>query len=129
MAASTVPDRDQKCFERARELEAAGKFDSAIEMYLEGLSYVPDIAPVHQELRAVSLRRKANGGKPLGLFTQFRLRMLRRSAVQRMLSMEKLWCFDPGNVDHMIAFANAATAVPAIATTQWVRAMIQQETR
>jgi len=48
-----------------------------------------------------------------------------------MLSIEKLLCFDPGNVDHMVSFANAAADVPALATTQWIREIIQQtqETR
>jgi len=59
MADSSLRDRDQEYFERARAVSAEGKLDDAIELYLQGLSFLPDIVPVHQELRDVGLRRKA----------------------------------------------------------------------
>jgi len=54
-------------FAKARQVLNVGNYDYAIELYLLGLGLDPDSVEAHRELREVSLRRRAAGGKPMGL--------------------------------------------------------------
>jgi len=113
-------------FDRARSLAREADFDRAINMFLEGLRYVPDALQEHQALRIVALQRKASGGMSLGLFETMKLNAVKRGPVDRMLACEKLLCYDPGNVDHLLAFGNAASEAGATMTGRWVRELIEK---
>jgi hypothetical protein len=65
---------------------------------------------LHRELRDAALRRASAGGRPLGLFT----RDLRapRDPLRRLVHVERLWSFDPGNMNwlHEVVCAVEACA-------------------
>ncbi len=50
-------------FDRGRTVAGTGNFEYAIEMFLQGFSLDPDATDAHQQLRDISLKRKASGGK------------------------------------------------------------------
>ena len=60
--------KGQVFFDRADQVAETGNWDFAIELYLEGLLRdVGNIERGHLPLRAVSLKRKAQGGKSAGM--------------------------------------------------------------
>ena len=126
MPEPTQRSRHEAFFDRARALAREGDFDLAIQLFLEGLHFAPDSLDQHQELRTISLQRKANGGMSLGLFETMKLKAVKRGPVDRMLACEKLLCYDPGNVDHMLAFGETAADANATATARWVRELIDK---
>src|SRR5439155_12495745 len=73
----------------------------AIEMYLQGLGIDPEAIDAHQALRDISLKRKASGGKPLGMLQSMKLKG-GKDEKEAMLNAEKLLAYDPGNTDHML---------------------------
>jgi tetratricopeptide (TPR) repeat protein len=115
-------------FQRARVVAAAGDFDGAIEMFLEGLSIVPDDVAAHAELRELSLKRKAGGGSGLGMFEKLSLRiafMMAFDPRQRMLTAEKLLAYDPLNVNWIVGVALHAKPAGCAATAQWLERIIR----
>jgi len=57
----------QVFFGHGRTVASTGNYDYAVDMFLSGLRLDPDAKDSHQELRDISLRRKASGGKTLGM--------------------------------------------------------------
>lgn len=107
-----IPEADRRkakqFFDRGRDVAATGQFEYAIEMYLQGLGFDPESTEAHQALRDISLKRKASGGKTLGMFEAMKLKGGRGDDKQKMLNAEKLLSYDPGNTDHMLAMMDAA---------------------
>ena len=58
-----IPEEDRKkaqsVFEYGRKAADTGNFDYAITLYLQGLSIDPENTEAHQQLREISLKRKA----------------------------------------------------------------------
>src|SRR5206468_2684200 len=94
-------------FAKGQTLGATGQYDYSIEMYLQGLAIDPDATEAHQALREISMRRKASGGKKLGMFDAMKLRG-GKEPKQAMLNAEKLLAYEPGDTDHMVTMMEAA---------------------
>ena len=92
-----------KFFDRGAAVAGTGNYDYAIEMFLQGFALDPDAVDAHQTLRDISLKRKASGGKPIGMFEAMKLKRSSKDEKQNMLNAEKLLAHDPGNTDHMLS--------------------------
>ena len=101
-----IPEEDQAkartFFEKGDQLVKQGGYDYAIEMYLQGLNYDPENVEAHQTLREVSLKRKASGGKDLGMMQKMKVKTNSSDEKQNMLAAEKLLAFDPGNLEPLL---------------------------
>ena len=119
-----IPDADRRkakqFFDRGSAVAGTGQFDYAIEMYLQGLNFDPEAVDAHQTLRDISLKRKASGGKALGMFEAMKLKGGRGDDKQKMLNAEKLLAYDPGNTDHMLAMMDAAAKYGYYDTVMWI---------
>jgi hypothetical protein len=102
------PGSAESFFVRARAMAAEGLFEYAIDLYLDGLKLDPGNIDIHKELRVVSLRRKAAGGKDLGIVQKIALRKPQGDPVSAMINREKLMCYDPGSTGWVIEVAKAA---------------------
>src|SRR4051812_8788154 len=67
-----ISDEDRKkadaFFKSARTVGGTGNYDYAIEMYTQGLMIDPENTDAHIDLRDISMKRKASGGKAMGFF-------------------------------------------------------------
>lgn len=113
-------------FDRGRTVGDTGNFDFAIEMYLQGLNWDPNAAEAHQSLRDISLRRKASGGKDLGMFDKLKLRRSGKDEKQNMLNAERLLAYDPGNTDHMVNLMQSALKGGFYDTVLWIGPILQR---
>jgi len=77
-------------------------YDYSVECYIGGLRHDPDNMPRHEELHEVAKRRKVTGGKPM------KAKPVGPSLVDKMLTAEKAWSFDPMNVKLMVKTMAAA---------------------
>lgn len=107
-------------FVNARSKAGAAQYDYAIEMFCSGLVLDPDNVKAHQELRDTALRRKASGGKSLGMFAARGLRAPTKDDKTNMVNAEKVLAFDPGNVDAMISLAQSAVKGGFYQTVLWI---------
>lgn len=112
-------ERAKKLIERARAVADTGQYDYAIELYIQGLSYDPEAADMHKELRKISLTRKATGGKPLSGLKAMGLKR-GKDVKQNMLNAEMLLAYDPGNLSHMVILAKAALKGGYHQTALWI---------
>lgn len=106
-----IPEEDRKkaklFFDRGRTVAASEQFEYAIEMYIQGLNLDPELIEAHEALREISLRRKASGGKPLGVFSKGRLPK-GTDDKSKMLAAEMQLAYDPGNMEFMKAMLQSA---------------------
>src|SRR3954451_9651888 len=118
-----IPEEDRRkakaFFDRGATVAGTGNYDYAIEMFLQGFALDPDAIDAHQTLRDISLKRKASGGKPIGMFEAMKLKRTGKDQKQNMLNAEKLLANDPGNTDHMLALMNAALEAGHYDTVLW----------
>jgi tetratricopeptide (TPR) repeat protein len=125
-----IPEEDRKkaqvFFNRGDTVSATGNFEYAIEMYLQGLAIDPDSKQAHQILREISLKRKASGGKDLGMLEKMRLRGKAKDDCEQMLRCERLLAYDPGNTDHMLGIMRAAHKAGFWDTVVWVGAVLMK---
>ena len=119
-----ISEEDQKkaqvFFDRGNDVAGTGNFDYAIEMYLQGLNIDPDSVEAHKTLREYSLKRKASGGKSLGMMEAMRLKRGAKDEKQAMLNAEKLLAYDPGNTDAMLTLMQAAHRGGYYDTVLWI---------
>src|SRR4051812_28652370 len=73
-------------FARAKQTADTGNYDYSVEMYMQGLAIDPDSVETHEALRKVSLVRKAQGGKKLGMMDAFKLGRGTKDDKQDMLN-------------------------------------------
>ncbi len=125
-----ISEEDQKkaqaFFERGRSVADTGNFEYAIEMYLQGLNIDPDAVDAHKALRDVSLKRKASGGKDLGMFEKMRIKRQAKEPKHTLLTAEKLLAYDPGNTDHMITMLRTAQEEGFYDTVLWIGPILQK---
>jgi tetratricopeptide (TPR) repeat protein len=125
-----IPEEDrkkaQRFFEQGRKVADTGNFDYAIEMYLQGLSVDPENTEAHQQLRDISLKRKASGGKSLGMFEKMKLKKTSKEDKENLLNAEKLLAYDPGDVGTMLALAQAAHRSGFYDTAMWIGKITQE---
>lgn len=120
--------RSEHLFDHGRRLEAEGKTDAAIEMFLSGLMAEPDNLSAHRELRTIALKRTAAGGKSLGMMEAIRLKRRRRNDLQNLINAEKLMTFEPGNIDHMVAFRAVAERCGLEEVSDWAESILRKAT-
>ena len=117
-----IPEADRKKAEtfiaRGQSVAATGNYEYAIEMYLQGLNLDPESVEAHKTLRDISLRRKASGGKALGMTERWKLK--KGEDKQNMLNAEKLLAYDPGNTDHMVSLIQHAHKAGFYDTVLWM---------
>jgi tetratricopeptide (TPR) repeat protein len=113
-------------FDRGRTVAGTGNFEYAIEMFLQGFSLDPDAIDAHQELRDISLKRKASGGKATGFLDAMKLKRSSGDDKTNMLNAEKLLSFDPGNTDHMLWLMQSAYKGGYWDTVLWIGAILQK---
>lgn len=118
-----VPEADRKkaeaFFKQGRTVAAAGQFDYAIEMYLSGLKLDPEAVSEHQALREISLKRKASGGKDLGLMARMKHRY-GKDDLENMITAERFLAYDPGNTSRMLELMQYALKCGYYDTVMWI---------
>jgi thioredoxin-like negative regulator of GroEL len=95
-------------------------------MYISGLAYDPDSTEAHETLRDISLKRKATGGKSLGMFDAMKLKRPSKDDKQNLLNNAKLLAFDPGNTDYMVGMLQNAVRGGFYNTVMWVGPVLQK---
>lgn len=119
-----ISEEDEKkakvFFDRGNTVAGTGNYDYAIEMYLQGLAIDPDSKEAHQTLRDISLRRKASGGKDLGMFEKMKLKRPGKDDCETMLRAERLLAYDPGNTDNMQLLLKSAHKAGFYDTVLWM---------
>lgn len=124
-----IPDEDRKkaqvFYDRAKTVADTGNYEYAIEMYLQGLSLDPEAVEAHQAMRDISLKRKASGGKALGMFERMKLKP-GKDEKQNLLNAEKLLAYDPGNTDHMLTLIQGAHQGGFYDTVLWIGPILQK---
>jgi tetratricopeptide (TPR) repeat protein len=124
-----IPDEDRKraqvFFDRGKTVAGTGNYEYAIEMYIQGLSVDPENVEAHQILRDISLKRKASGGKDMGMMDRMRIPKAKEDK-QGMLNAEKLLAYDPGNIDRMLAMFQSAYKAGFYDTVLWIGPILQR---
>ena len=124
-----IPEADQKkakrFFEQGATVANTGQFDYAIEMYLNGLSINPDAVEAHQALRDIGMKRKATGGKALGMMEKMKLGRPSKDDKQNLINQEKLLSYDPGSTDAMVGVLQNALRAGYFNTVLWVGPILQ----
>lgn len=120
-----IPLEDRKkakaFFDRGATVAGTGNYDYAIEMFIQGLNLDPESVEAHQALRDISLRRKASGGKSVGMMALMKEKARRfKDERDAMLSAEKLLAYDPGNTDHMVSLMQNAQKGGYYDTVMWI---------
>lgn len=113
-------------FEKGKTVAGTGQYEYAIEMYLQGFSLDPDAIEGHQELRDISLKRKASGGKAIGFLDAMKLKRPTSDDKVNMLNAEKLLSYDPGNTDYMQSLIQSAYRGGYYDTVLWVGPIFQR---
>jgi tetratricopeptide (TPR) repeat protein len=118
-----IPEEEQKkataFFERGASVAATNNFEYSIEMYLQGLAIDPEAVDAHQQLREISLKRMASGGKALGMLQAMKLKS-GKDEKEAMLNAEKLLAYQPGNTDHMLSLLTNAEKGGFYDTVLWI---------
>ncbi len=104
------PRKAAAWFERAKTVSDSRQYDFAIECYISGLKFDPQLMNRHEDLREVALRRKVGGGKPVGMIEAMK-RGAGKSDIEKMLNAEYMWSKDPFNVDHVKTAMEYAVAL------------------
>lgn len=111
-------------FERAEEIAATDNFDYAIDMYLEGLSRVPDaLEDGHILLRRIALIRQGKGGKKPSVVDKMK-RHGGKTPLEQMLNAEYLLAKDPDHLPYAEAMLKACVAGGYGRTADWIAQLI-----
>ncbi len=125
-----IPEEDRTkarlFFDRGRTVADTGNFEYAIEMYVQGLSLDPEDVEAHKFLREISLKRKASGGKPLGMFDRMKLAKVTKDDKQNLLNFEKLLAYDPGVTDYMLGILQNAHRGGFYDSVLWIGPILQK---
>jgi tetratricopeptide (TPR) repeat protein len=125
-----VPPEDQKkakvFFEKGKTIADTGGYEYAIELYMQGLSLDPEAVDAHRALRDISMKRKASGGKDIGMSDRWSLGKPTKDDKQNLLNAEKLLAYDPGNTDRMVSILQNAHKAGFYDTALWIGPILQQ---
>ncbi len=119
-------DKAKVFFERGKTVAGTGNYEYSISMYISGFELDPDETGAHQELRDISLKRKASGGKAMGFLEAMKTKRPTSDDKTNMLNAEKLLSFDPGNTDHMQSLLQSAYRGGYWDTVLWVGPIFQK---
>lgn len=124
-----IPEEDRKrakvFFDRAKTVADTGNFEYAIEMFIQGLNVDPENVEAHQALRDISLKRKASGGKDMGMMDKMKMPKA-KDEKQLMLNAEKLLAYSPGDVSRMVGTLQGAYKAGCYATVLWIGPILQR---
>ncbi len=119
-----IPDEDRKkaksFFERAASLVSAGQYEYAFTMFESGLKLDPEAVEAHQAFRDAALRRKAGGGKKIGMLDAMKYPTKSKDDRTSMINAEHLLAFDPGDTGNMLAFLEAAYRAGCYDSVLWM---------
>lgn len=118
--------KSQEFFVRGDMVAATGNFEYAIEMYLKGLTIDPANVDAHQALRQISLIRKAQGGKDLGMVAKMKYGPRRGDDKASMLNAEMLLAYDPLNVDRMRQMMSCARGAGLDEVAEWAEELVRK---
>ncbi|MGH7176265.1 MAG: tetratricopeptide repeat protein [Tepidisphaeraceae bacterium] len=125
-----VPEEDRKkanvFFDRAAAVAGSGQYEYAVELYLQGLSLDPEEVSGHQSMRDISMKRKASGGKAIGMLERMKIKTNTKDDKQNMLNSEKLLAYDPGNTDHMLGLLQSAHKAGFYDSVMWIGPIMQK---
>ena len=125
-----VPDdqrtKAQTFFSRGKTVADTGQFDYAVEMFLQGLAIDPEAVEAHKDLRLIAMKRKASGGKAVGMFDKMKLLRSGKEEKANMLNAEKVMSFDPGSTDAMQAMIVAANKGGFWETVMWLGPIFEE---
>lgn len=125
-----IPEEEQKkavsFFEKGRAVAGTGNYEYAIEMFTNGLAIDPENIEAHMELREISLKRKASGGKPMGFFESRKFSTSNKDDKVNMVNAEKLLGYDPGSTDHMLSILQNAHRAGFFDTVMWIGPILQK---
>lgn len=113
-------------FDRGNTVAGTGNFEYAIEMYVSGLAFDPDSAEAHQQLRDISLKRKATGGKSIGFMDGMKLKRPSKDDKQNLLNNAKLLAYDPGDTNYMIGILQNAVRGGFYNAVMWIGPILQK---
>jgi hypothetical protein len=117
---SQVLAKAKDFFERAWAASERNEFDYAIDMYLEGLRWVPDaVEDGHIRLRELALCRERKGGaKPSA--AEVAERLGGKTALEQMLGAEYLLAKNPSHLPYAEVILKAAVAGGYKETAKWI---------
>jgi tetratricopeptide (TPR) repeat protein len=125
-----ISEEDQKkakvFFDRGIAVAGTGNWEYAIEMYIQGLAMDADAVEAHKQLRDISMKRKASGGKAIGFGEKWKLGRPTKDDKQNMLNNEKLLAYDPGNTDYMIGLLQNAFRAGYFDSALWIGPILQK---
>jgi tetratricopeptide (TPR) repeat protein len=125
-----IPEEDrsraQTLFDRGKQVAETGNFDYAIEMFLNGLDIDPENTDAHQILREISLKRKASGGKDLGMFEKMKIKKSGKDDKANLINAEKLLAYNPGDTDAMLGVFQSAYRAGFYDTVMWIGGQLLQ---
>jgi len=114
-------------FAKARQVADANDYDYAINLYLDGLRYMPDaLEGGHIPLCELALARQKKGGKKPTMVEKVK-RLRGRDALEQMLNAEYLFVKDPSNLSFAGAMLKAAVDGGFSKTASWIANYIFQE--
>jgi hypothetical protein len=124
-----IPPEDQKkalaFFDRGRTVADTGNFEYGIELHIQGLSIDPENVEAHKALRDISLKRKASGGKDLGMMERMKLnKTVKDDPKSTMLNGEKALAYDPGNMDKMLNVFQQAIKAGFYDSAIWIGSVL-----
>jgi tetratricopeptide (TPR) repeat protein len=127
-----IPQEDSvkaaRFFDSAKAKASAGQYDYAIELYLNGLSFDPESIDAHKALRDVALKRKASGGKAMGMFEKMKVKSSKDDK-QNLLNAEKFLAYDPGERSYMRDMLTAGYRAGCYDTVMWIATVLMQANR
>jgi Tfp pilus assembly protein PilF len=117
---SKVLAKARDFFERAEEAAKRDDFERAIDMYVEGLRWVPDaVEEGHIRLRELALQRERKGGSKPSL-TEAMERLQGKTALEQMLGAEYLLAKNPSHLPYAEVILKAAVAGGYKETAKWI---------
>jgi tetratricopeptide (TPR) repeat protein len=125
-----ISEEDQKkakvFFDRGVAVAGTGNWEYAVEMFVQGLSIDADSVEAHKQLRDISMKRKASGGKSMGYFEAMKLKRPTKEDKQNMLNNEKLLAYDPGETSYMIGMLQNAFRAGFFDSALWIGPILQK---
>jgi len=117
---SPAPGKGVRFFDQADKVAEMGNAEYAIQMYIEGIRREPDnLERGHKPLREVALKRKAKGGKGIGMMEQFKLRP-GKDPMENFLNAAYCLSKDPGSVNYMEQILTGALKLELPGVIKWI---------
>jgi tetratricopeptide (TPR) repeat protein len=113
-------------FDKAGTIAETKNFDYAIDMYIQGLRYVPDaVIEGHLPLAELALKRQESGSKKPSMMERVK-RLSGKTPLEQMLNAEYLFTKDPDHLPYAETMLKAAVAGGYNKTASWIANVIFQ---